>query len=294
MSVIQNLIKEKRPNLADSSVKTYVSILTNLWKKVFGDEPIVVSKFNTHAIEFLHFLENIPYNKRKTTLSALFVITENPLYKTQMLNDIKTYNAETTKQEKTENDTDNWVSEEEIAKKLSELRAKALFLYKKKNLSTIDLQEIQDYILLILYSGLIPVRRSKDYCDFKIKNINLDKSNYLQGNNLIFNSYKTSKFYGKQMVTIPPQIKSILTKWISVNPTEWLLFDSNLNPMNAVKLNQRLNRLFGKKSGTGVNAMRHSFLSNKYGETIQVKKEMAKDLANMGSSLAQENVYIKG
>ena len=79
---------------------------------------------------------------------------------------------------------------------------------------------------------------------------------------------------------------------MKVNPTDYLLFDTNMNPLTSVKLNQRLNKLFeGKK--VGVNSLRHTYLSDKYGSTIQTTKDLATDLTNMGSSMSQAQTYIK-
>ena len=137
----------------------------------------------------------------------------------------------------------------------------------------------------------IPPRRSLDYCNFKIKNIDKDTDNYLDKNELAFNSYKTAKYYGLQKVEINKELKTILTKWIKCNPTDYLLFDINNNKLNSVKLNQRLNKIFGKPSS--VNALRHSYLTSKYGDTIKTNSALANDMSEMGSSLAQAKIYIK-
>jgi hypothetical protein len=76
-----------------------------------------------------------------------------------------------------------------------------------------------------------------------------------------------------------------------VNPTEYLFFDSGGNKLSNVKLTQRLNKIFGKKAS--VNQLRHTYLSDKYQDTIKLNKEMADDMKAMGSSRAQEMVYIK-
>jgi predicted secreted protein len=81
-----------------------------------------------------------------------------------------------------------------------------------------DLQTIQQYIILCLLGGIfIAPRRSLDYTEFKIKSINKDDDNYLDKNELVFNKYKTAKFYNEQRVAIPKELKSILTKWIKNN-----------------------------------------------------------------------------
>jgi hypothetical protein len=89
----------------------------------------------------------------------------------------------------------------------------------------------------------IPPRRSLDYCDFKIKNID-PALNYIEKKALVFNRYKTAQPYGKQMVECPPVLLKILKKWISVNQTDYLLFDTNGGKLSPVKLNQRLNKIF--------------------------------------------------
>jgi len=294
-----NLIKEKRPNISQSSLKTYESILRNLYEKVFTtDDKFKWDKFSTDIQQVLSYLKDLPPNKRKTVLSALVVITDNKEYRELMLDDIKEYNKEEAKQEKTEKSKTNWVDKDELDKLKNVFRKTSKIIYSKENLTIHDLQYIQDYIILTLYGGeYIPPRRSKDYVNFKIKNIDKTKDNYMTkdshtGKNLfVFNSYKTAKTYGKQEIEIPKELKAIINKWISVNPTEYLLFDSKYNKLSNVKLNQRLNKKFNKKAS--VNQMRKTYLSDKYSSLIDLKKELDIDMGKMGSSKNQENIYIK-
>ena len=144
-------------------------------------------------------LSKLPPNKRKTILSALVVLTNKKEYREAMLNDINDYNKQIAKQEKTKNQEENWLKPEVLDNKLEQLKKNADLLYKKKNLTASDLQQIQNYILLLFFSGeYFPPRRSKDLCDFKIKNIDKEKDNYLNKHELVFNSYKTAKNYGTQ------------------------------------------------------------------------------------------------
>ena len=280
---LKTKLKELRPNLSASSITTYNSILKNLHKRVF-DKELDLNDFNdTESI--LGYLKDIPANRRKTILSALTVLTGMPEYREQMLGDIQTYTNEIAKQEKSETQKENWLETDVLMQKLEQLKKNAAVLYRKRALSAKDLQEIQNYILLVLYSGeFIAPRRSKDYVDFKIADIDKEKDNYLDKSNMIFNSYKTSSKYGQQRVQIPSKMRTILKKWISVNPTPYLLFDSNQAPLTSVKLNQRLNSIFGKK--ISVNALRHTFLTSKYGD-------VGSDLNDMGTSMNMMTTYIK-
>jgi len=288
---LEKIILEKRPNISKSSVKTYDSILRNLYYKVFEDKDIDIKKFDDSK-KIINFLKGLEPNKRKSILSALVVITDNNDYRHLMLDDIKEYNKNEAKQSKTENQKENWVNTDELKNLYTILEKNANLIYKKDNITPTDYQDIQNYIILSLFNGeYIPPRRAKDYVDFKIKDIDKKKDNYKDKKTFIFNSYKTAKTYGEQMVIIPPKLNTIINKWIKINPTDYLLFDISFKPLSNVKLNQRLNKIFGKKAG--VNQMRKTFLSNKYGDTIELKNEMEKDFKDMGSSMAQENIYIK-
>jgi hypothetical protein len=285
-------IKSKKPKLSKQSIITYASILSNLYAHIWSDGKYNMEKFND-VEPVIAFLKNIESNKRKTILSALYGITGKKEYRDLMISDIDKYNEKEHKQEMSDNQRENWVSKNEITTLSDTLQKTADYLYKKQGVKTmIDLQEIQQNIILCLLGGMyIPPRRSKDYVDFKIKNINKETDNYIEGNKLVFNSYKTAKFYGSQTIDLPKELKSILTKWIKINPTDYLLFDSKGLQLSNVKLNQRLNKLFEKK--ISVNQLRHSYLSDKYQSTIETNKALARDMEQMGSSRAQEKTYIK-
>ena len=289
---LKEAIKDKRPNLSASSITTYTSILSHLDNKVFGTGEIDLGKFG-ETDKVLDFLKDLPANKRKTILSALVIITDNKKYRDQMLDDIKDYNHEISKQEKTEEQKDSWVEGSAVKELWDKLKRNADLIYKKKHYTQNDLQEIQSFIIMSLLGGVfIAPRRAKDYCDFKIKEIDPAKDNYLRKTELVFNSYKTAKCYGEQVVRIPVQLKNILAKWIKINPTDYLLFDTNMNPLTSVKLNQRLNRLFdGKK--VGVNQLRHTYLTDKYADTLQQKKAIDADMRDMGSSANMLTTYVK-
>jgi integrase len=289
---LKEYIKHKRSTLSDSSIVTYYSILKNLYKSVFGDEDIDPKNFDD-STKILAHLKDLPPNRRKTILSALVVVTSDKAYRDVMLNDIKEYNTSTGTQEKTESQKKNWVDDAEIKSTFDTLKKNADLLYKKTTLTQTDFQHIQSYIIMALLGGIfIPPRRSLDYCDFKTKDIDKTKNNYLDKDTFVFNTYKTSKTYGEQRVVIPKELKTILTKWIKTNPSDYLLFDTNNNSLNAVKLNQRFNKIFdGKK--ISINAMRHAYLTGKYASTIEQNEKINDDMTAMGSSIGMLKTYVK-
>ena len=292
MDQLKNAIKINKPNISNSSVNTYYSILKNLYKKVYNDDKYELTKFND-TTKILNYLKDIVPNKRKTILASLVVLTNNRIYQEKMIEDIDAYKTDIAKQTMTPEQSNNSLKTDDIVDLYNILKHNANIIYKKKVLDKSDFQDIQNYIIICLLGGIfIPPRRSKDYVDFKINgDIIEDKDNYIHKKKLIFNSYKTAKTYARQEIDCPPELLRILKKWIKINPTHYLLFDNNLNKLSNVKLTQRLNKLFNKNAS--VNQLRHTYLSDKYQDTIETNKQLNKDMSDMGSSIAQQKIYIK-
>jgi len=294
MTSLKEHIKEQRPILSESSLTTYNSILKSLYRKVFGDGNMDFDNFEK-SDKILTFLKDLEPNKRKTIMSALVVICKDPKpYRTQMLDDIKETSAKTAKQEKTPDQEENWITQDALRAKFAELGQDSAHTYKKKTLTMTDLQKIQDFIIIALFHLIVP-RRAQDYTEFKIKNVDKEKDNWFDDrvNEFVFTKYKTAKFYGEQRLPIGKDLKLIIKKWIKSNPTEYLLFDTNGSKLSTVKLNQRLNRIFGSTKGMSINALRHSYLSDKYQDTIKLNEDMADDMKLMGSSEKQSTTYIQ-
>ena len=285
---IVDILKEKRPNLHQKSVKTYVSLLKNIMKNMNYDN---VEELNINPEKVIEFLKEKyeSINGIKTRLSALFVITNNKAYHTDMMTNIEKYNIETNKQKKNEKQKENWMTAQEIENIYDNMETSIKSLWKKKNLSTKELMKIQDFVILSLFT-LIPPRRSLDYVEFKINNINTNKDNYIKSNSLVFNTYKTSSQKGQQTIKIPKQLKSLLTKYIKLisDKSDYLLFNNKIQQLSIPNFTLRLNKIFGKK--VSVNMLRHIYLSEKHADNL---KDMKDDFAKMGSSLNQSNTYIK-
>jgi len=284
-------LKKLRPTLSDGSLTTYCSILRSLHSKIFGGD-IRKDDFD-ESKKIFEYLNDLPPNKRKTILSALVVISGKPEYKTEMLQDIKEYSADAKKMEKTETQEANWVSKDEILALYNEYKQDSMLRYRKSKLSMNDLQAIQNYIILALLGGMfIAPRRSLDYTEFVIKDINKNTDNYLDKNELVFNKYKTARFYDEQRVAIPKELLSILKKWIKNTDNKYLLFDSNGSKLTSVKLNQRLNKVFQKNCS--INILRHVYLTDRFGDEIERSKKMSETAEDMGTSSAQViGTYIK-
>jgi len=297
---ILDKLKENRPNLSDGSLKTYNSILKNLYKKVFPDVKLDLAKFSEHK-KFINYLKDMEGGKRKTYLTALVVMCPTcDEYREMMMKDGQKYNSEQKMQIKTQEQKDNWVEQDELNKIYNELESEAKKLYKLNNPSANDIQKIQSYIILSLVSGkFINIRRSLDWTEMVFKDANKETDNYLEKTKTIwkfyFNVYKTQKFLHEQEVQIPVQLRKILTTWIKLLEThypdnKYLLIDTIGGKLTPTKLTQRLNAIFGKKAS--INILRHSFITNKY-KDLPALQALEKEATEMGHSLKEHLEYIK-
>lgn len=289
-------IRKCKPKLSDGSTKTYNSLLRTIHKNVFPDSDKHSIKHFEDTDKVLQFVREKPYNVRKTYLAALLcVVPDNKAYRDMMLEDINEYNQVVSKSELTDKLENSAIDEAEINEISNNLRNMALILMKKKSQNVSELMTIQNFVILSLYYGHIVPRRALDYvaCKFRAYDAKIDNYIDMKRNLFVFNKFKTAKFKGTQTLEIPPALKKILVKWISLIPdgVDTLLFNTNLLPLSAITLNQRLNAIFGGKKG--VNSLRHFYLSSKYKEVMKAQAKMSADMNDMGSSTAQANVYVK-
>lgn len=293
MDEIIKLVKKNRPHLSDGSIKTYKSILKNIYDKCFDDKEYHLKNFDNDK-SILSKLEDIPYNKRKTVLAALSVLTDNKNYNKVMMDDIHTYKENEMKQEKTEQQKEGMIPLEDIQKIFNDLEHNAKQILKKNKLTFTDINSIMKWVLLALTGGLFQApRRSIDFGNMKWKNYDTEKDNYVDVKNskFIFQNYKTAKTYGKQETEITKPLKSILNKWFKVIPDgcDYILFDNKLNPLTSPQITHRLNEIFGKKISTSM--LRHIYLTNKFkGVNLD---ELQKTASEMGNSPMQALMYVK-
>jgi hypothetical protein len=299
-------IKLNKPKISEGSLKTYNSLLRSVYNNLFLDTTKGYqlnpspSIFSTEYKKVLNFLSKKTYSSRKTYLAALYAIAPDiEEYKSQMMEDIKTYNDEVEKSEMTDKLSENEITKEEMQQIEASLKKKATTLMKEPKLTIPELMELQNYIILSLYHGHIQPRRAQDFINMKYKSSD-PSGNYmdLKKNTFVFNIYKTAKknneeLRGTQEITIPKDLKKILTKWISFIPVsvDYLLFNAKLEPLTNVTLNQRLNSIFG--GNKSINSLRHFYLQQNHKDTVIANEKLAQDMTAMASSTKQAKIYIK-
>ena len=288
---MEEQIKKNKPKISASSLKTYISLLKSLYRKNNKDGDINLAWFNNQD-DIIESLKDKPASSRKTTYAALIAVADkNDKYKSALLDDGKTYDKFIKSQTKTEKQAENWKTFEEVKKVYDDMYSKVKPLLNAKQLSLSDYKKLQDFIIVALTAGVfISPRRSMDWVDMKIKNIDKEKDNYIEKSSFVFNKYKTAKFYETQRVDIPKPLKTILNKFIKLNPHEYLLTDDKGQKMTNVRLTQKLNRIFDGAISTSM--LRHIYLTEQLKDVPALEK-LEKMAADMGHSVGEALEYVK-
>jgi hypothetical protein len=290
---ISQVLKGNRPSLSASSLKTYTSIISAYMTR---NDILDLGALDHHAKDIIKGFEALTPMQRKTKLSAFFILTQNDEYRKQMLDDCKVVNTQYKEQRKTPKEVTGWIGINEIQEIYEKYRAAATLALKKK--PPLELGAVVCFLLLGFQgagvSGLVP-RRSLDWTEMKIRNINPKVDNYYKNGVFFFNKYKTAKKYGLQKIDVgakAPELNGILKKWVKVNKSDFMLFSSNGKPLKPPQVTHMLNNIFGKNVSTDM--LRHVFFTHFFKDkampSILDMEEVAKQA---GTSTAVMLQYIK-
>lgn len=287
---IKKVIRQNRPLVSESTVKTYCSNIFNLGKKVEIDisEPKDVIK---NADKIKEYFKDKPSRTRKTQIASLVVFIDTPENKNSdllekfrkiMMEDIHEVSRENIEQKLNTKQKQNWVEWDEVMAKYLALESEVKGYFNASKLSKSQFNRLQTYVLLSCLLLIAP-RRSKDYTEFKLRNYDKNEDNYMLGSKFIFNNFKTAKSAGQQVVDIPKKLKEIITKWKKVNDSDYLLVNSRLDgKIDSSQLNNMLNNFFDKNVSTSL--LRHIYLSNQYKDMPKLK-ELQDKADSMGTSV---------
>lgn len=293
MTSLEVIISQNRPLISPSSLKTYNTVLKTLYYRHHEKgTPINLEWFNEIDI-ILKDIEGRPISTQKTILSALIAVKPDiQMYRERLMLKGSEYKEYISKQEKSRAQSDNWMEFNQV-KKIFDTMFKHLkpILNTRGEICQHDFMRLQDLVLLAVTSGIfIPPRRSKDWTEFKIRSIDKETDNYMEKDSLVFNDYKTKKTYGRQTVALPKELKTIITKYITHNPYQYLFTKNDGSPISNIILTQRMNHIFGCKISTGM--LRHIFLSDKM-DAVPPLVDMQNTAKDMGHSVMEQLQYIK-
>ena len=295
MSSIVEILKKNRPNVSQSTLKTYQSGIRSIGKhlNVEVDSPQIIVD-NIDAI--INHLNDKKLNVRKTKMSALIVFLDEDTPSEQtsdVINRLRTIVAKDKleneeneiKQSMTERQKKNYISWEEVLKIYESLKTEAEPLFKLNTLTVSNFRKLMNYVLLSCYV-LIPPRRSLDYTAFKLRNYDTGKDNYMLPKSkknksvFVFNQYKNAGRMGPQEIQIPNTLKTIIQKWTLKNPYDHLLTTADGKPVTQTKINAMLNDIFQKNISSTL--LRHIWVTNKYGHVDL--EELHEDANKLGQS----------
>ncbi len=305
-------LKHNKPKVSQSTLDAYHSSLRILYKNVTGEDAksltdlykLFFSKGGMRKV--MSALQKVKYSLRKSRLAAILALCENgtrneeeicEIYREMMLKDIQTHDEKQESQEKSETQEKHWKSMEELKEGYTELKEKALPLFKKKA-SEITRQmydTMQKYVMASLYILQSP-RRIKDYQllvwkkDDKLNWIDWEKKEF------VFNAYKTTKTYGTQRVEIDSEeLLKLLKKWEQKKKamrikSDFVFSDRDGKAYTQPNFTKELNSIFGK--GISASMIRHIYLSDKF-DNMPTIKELRETAQELGHSTETLLTYIK-
>lgn len=288
---LNKYLLKKRPHLSKGSLKTYVSLLINLYKKMESRENLLTFFKHNHDATIEYIENNIESNQsKKTNLSALYILTDEEKYKEAMQKYSKIV-IEKYKENKTAENREK-VDISEIEKVFTE--------YKEKLNNEPSINNYIDFMLVALYSGMyIPPRRAMDYRIMKWKNVDKDEDNYIdiKKKQFCFNKYKTARITKQntgsslQCVKIPDELLVIIKKWLKLNQTEHLIYNpKNSQPFTSSAFTKKINSLFG--GNIGIDQLRSIYITNLY-KDIPAMNHLEEQAKMMGNSVSSSMLYYK-
>jgi hypothetical protein len=255
-----------------------------------------------HHTEILDHIKGQSAGGIKTRLSALIALVEGSeqaketleRFGEMMQTKMKQANEEADDQKMTDKQKKAMIPWEDVLKKYHELEKEIEPLLEQDDLSKEQFARFQMYVLLSCMV-LIEPRRSLDWTEFKLRNVDETKDNFLRVVKrkpfLVFNAYKTAKEHGQQIVPCPPRLYKILKgEWFLKNEHDYLLMNSTQkNKINSTQFMKLLYGFFG--SNVSTNILRHSYLNKKYKDVPSIK-DMKKTATAMGHTVKQALQYV--
>lgn len=302
----EELIRADRPDIKDNSLRAYLISL----RKMNENKALENLTFLKDYENIIKFLEKFKLPTKRNYISSILVVLR--AYNKRSYDDVlqkyreyltglnEEYNNEVYTHKKNLNQKENWTDLKSLKKglRLYQTKIRDLDLFNKDKLNSKQLNIIQSYLVIALYTLQPPVRLN--YSDMKIiknedqieegKNYLLNKSRNKK--QFIFQDYKTSKKHGKIIQPINKELNTIINKWLKVNKTDNFLIDQKGHPMNSNQLGKFITKAFdftGKK--ITLNLLRHVYISENIDlEAIKKGQQLAKD---MHHSTGVQEMYAK-
>ena len=254
----EELIRADRPDIKDNSLRAYLISL----RKMNKNEALTDLKFLKDYDTIITFLEKFKLPTKRNYISSILVVLRAynkssydevlMRYREYLTGLNKEYNTEIYTHQKNVKQKENWSDLATLKKglRLYQNKIRDLDLFLKDKLNSKQLNIIQSYLVIALYTLQPPVRLN--YSNMKIikKESEIEKDkNYLLNSSrnkktFIFQDYKTSKQHGRINQPINKDLNTIINKWLKVNKTDNFLVDQKGHAMNANQLGKYISKAF--------------------------------------------------
>lgn len=295
--LIRDLLLSQR-FFTPSTLKTYVSLLYGVYKKVGHGTPDQVFNDEERVIEIVD-APGKPASSRATVYSALYGVTQNPVYHKRM----KELSAEVTLAYKNQKNTKK---RDDVVLTMDEVRA----IYRKLALKAAAPDAKQDDVVNVLIAGLmsgvfakLPPRRLLDYTEMRFGLVgavddDMDDNLIFRKDDkyvMYFNKYKTAATDRAKgimpVLDVPKQLTPFVERRMVARggKNSYLLVNSHGDKFSPASLHARLLSIYG----FGVDMLRSVYISEVHKGTPSIKV-MEYIARAMGHSVdAQMLFYVK-
>ena len=277
---ISNEIIAYNPTLKQTSVRQYTHRITHF-----------ITHFNDIDLENpQELLNNInnAYSNLNTRKGIIAPLAKMSQYKMllQEVQNLTTIIKSLNEQNKTsEKEKLAWLNKSEINKIINQHVKE---IKKFENLDTVTPYQkrlVKKFLLFLFFSGrFIPPRRVMDYSHLLWDHDGSDNYNYINGNKIVFNRYKTFNTYGQQTITLPKQLLKYINLHRKFNYSDSkskYMFSSTEHPLAAISINSFLSDVVGKQVNS--NVFRKIYISDLF-KSHKSLAEIKEKTALMGTS----------
>ena len=294
---IKKLITEKRPNLKENSLNSYLITL----RRLNENQEVMNLKFLKDTENIMNQINEFKLPTQRNKLTAILVVLSafnkkefddvELYYRKQLEDRNQQYTEYINSHEKSEKQEKNWVSLDVLKKIMRK--------YKKEAMENPNIKTVQKYLVSALY--LLQPPKRLDFSNMKIIETRKEdngKNNFMLnlGRNkkyFIFNEFKTDKSQGSKEVLINKELNSIINMWLKVNKSDDFLLNNRGQPMSSNSLGKYITKIF-EPSGKSItlNLLRNIFVTENIDlEAVQKAKNMAEMMDHSEST--QKSVYLK-
>lgn len=306
---LEELIKKKRPNISDNTLKSYVNCLKKIKSDLKIEGELKNATFLHDTDKLIEYIDNhkkITTKKNKLTCIIVGLDADKDFknkYKTieiyqkllKSLND--DYNMFLSTQTKTATQRKNWIEYEELVNIANNLVNSVKKYKTRDDLNKLEMSELQNAVLLKTHL-VFPIRN--DLSEVKIIN-NIDyekltekeqlKHNWLlktgKKMKLIFNNFKNAKRLGSKEYDVPRNLVNLYNIWFKFNKSDNFLVSkkdmkSKITSNNQTKYFNSIFKPYYPDKKISSSLIRHiviSFFAEKNGEpTIAEEKAKEKEV----------------